>query len=177
MIIKQLVQVEDPRLHIKTRKVTDTAASPVKRIIADLVASLRYHNLIGIAAPQIGSDLRIFITEVRKTKYRKLKEIDKLRIFINPEIVWKSKNQVEIFEGCGSVNNPEHIWASIVRPASVKVQAHDENGREFVYKAKGLLGRVIQHELDHLDGHEFTEKITKKSKVLTEAEYLKMINS
>src|SRR3989304_8603565 len=130
MIIKKLVQVEDPLLHQKTKTVKNMKDPKVQLTIRDLIDSLHYHNLIGIAAPQIGSDLRIFVTEVRKTKYRNPKDLDILRIFINPEIIWTSKKQIEIWEACGSVQKPKLIWAPVTRPVSIKVTAQNKKGKE-----------------------------------------------
>jgi peptide deformylase len=61
---------------------------------------MRSNNLIGIASGQIGAKKRIFVTEVRKTPFRNPKDIDRLRIYINPEIIWKSKSESTIYEGC-----------------------------------------------------------------------------
>ncbi|MFA6504023.1 MAG: peptide deformylase [Patescibacteria group bacterium] len=102
MIIKEITQIGNPLLKRKTEFVTKFDSMETRRVVKNLVDSLRYHDLIGIAASKISEKSRIFVTEVRKTKYRNLKN-DKLRVYINPDIIWLSKKQIIIYEGCGSV--------------------------------------------------------------------------
>ena len=78
MIIKEITQIGNPILHQKSKFVAKIDSKDTQRVIKNLIDSMRYHDLIGIAASQIGEKLRIFATEVRKTKYRNLKK-DKLR--------------------------------------------------------------------------------------------------
>lgn len=172
MTIKELIQIGNPLLNQKSELVTKIDSKETQRVIKNLVDSVRHHDLVGIAASQIGEKLRIFVTEVRKTKYRNLKK-DKLRVYINPKIVWSSKKQVEIFEGCGSVAYAK-LFAPVKRPEKIIVEACDEKGNEFRLEADGMLGRVIQHEYDHLNGIEFTEKITDMRKIMSSEEYRKI---
>ncbi|MEX2411467.1 MAG: peptide deformylase [Candidatus Paceibacterota bacterium] len=171
MIIKEITQIGDPILHQKSKFVTKINSEDIQRVIKNLIDSMRYHNLIGIAAPQIGENLRIFVTEVRKTKYRNLKK-DKLRVYVNPEIVWLSKKEVLFDEGCGSVAYAQ-LFAPVKRPEKVEVKAFDENGNEFIFKADGMLSRVIQHELDHLNGIEFIEKVKDPKSYMSSGEHKK----
>ena len=76
MIIKEIIQIGNPILHRKSKIVTKVNSKDTQRVIKNLVDSMRYHNLIGLAASQIGEKLKIFVTEVRKTKYRNLKRIN-----------------------------------------------------------------------------------------------------
>jgi len=171
MIIKEVTQIGNPILNRKTKVVTKIDAEETQRVIKNLTDSVRYHDLIGMAASQIGEKLRIFVTEVRNTKYRKLKT-DKLRVYINPKIVWSSKKEVVIYEGCGSVAYAK-LFAPVKRPEAIIIEALDEKGNKFKLKADGMLGRVIQHEYDHLNGIEFTEKITDMRKIMSSEEYKK----
>jgi peptide deformylase len=127
-----------------------------------------------MAASQIGEKHRIFVTEVRKTSHRNPKDIDKLRVYINPKIIWSSKKEIVIYEGCGSVAYAK-LFAPVKRPEKIIIEAFDENGDKFQFKTDGLLSRVIQHEYDHLDGIEFTEKITDIKKIMSSEEYIKRI--
>ena len=136
-----------------------------------MIDSIRYHDLIGIAANQISEKLSIFVTEVRKTKYRNLKK-DKLRVYVNPRIIWLSKKEVILNEGCGSVAYAQ-LFAPVKRPEKVKVEAFDKNGNKFRFKADGMLSRVIQHELDHLNGIEFIEKVKDPKLYMSSGEYKK----
>jgi peptide deformylase len=172
MIIKEIIQIGNPMLSRKSEVVVDINSKEVKKVIKNLTDSVRYHNLIGMASSQIGEKLKIFVTEVRKTKDRNL-NTDKLRVYINSKIIWSSKKEVIIYEGCGSVAYAK-LFAPVKRPEKIIIEALDENGNKFELKADGMLSRVIQHEYDHLDGIEFTEKITDMRKIMSSEEYRKM---
>ena len=172
MIVKEIIQIGNPILNRSSKFVAKISAEETQRVITNLVDSVRHHDLIGMAASQIGEKLIIFVTEVRKTKYRNLKK-DKLRVYINPEIVWSSKKQVVIYEGCGSVAYAK-LFAPVRRPEKIIIEASDEKGNKFRLDADGMLSRVIQHEYDHLNGIEFTEKITDMRKIMSSEEYKKM---
>lgn len=107
---------------------------------------------IGLAAVQVGKLYRIFITHVSG---------DKQRIFVNPDIIETSMEQDKYEEGCLSVPG---INADVIRPDKVSIQAWTEKGKPFLLDADGLLGRVIQHELDHLNGLLFIDRLNQKKK-------------
>ena len=174
MIIKNIIQIGNPILSRKSKSVSNIKSKEIKKVIKDLVDSLHHFGLVGIAAPQIGKNLRIFITEIRKTKYRKGKETDKLRIFINPKITWSSKDKVVMYEGCGSVAYSK-IFGPVKRPKKIMIEAYNEKGDKFKLKADKLLSCVIQHENDHLNGISFIENITDMRKIMSSEEYFKMI--
>lgn len=171
MAVKKAIQVGNPIIRAKAQIVTNIFTKRVRDTTKDLIDSLQHHELVGIAAPQINVGLRIFITEVRGTKYRKV-EPDQLRIYINPTITWRSKKQVSDWEGCGSVANA-NLFAKVKRADSVMVEAQNEHGDYFKLKTSGFLARVIQHELDHLNGIIFTDSADKATYMSAE-EYMKM---
>lgn len=141
----------------------------------DLIDSMRHHELVGMAAPQIGKGVRIFVTEIRKTKLRKgesIKNVDPLRVFVNPRVLSVSKKEAKGWEGCGSVASAG-LFGMVRRPTSVTVEALDENGKKFRLKASNLLARVIQHEVDHLNGIVFADKADTKT-YMSKNEYLKL---
>ncbi len=172
MIVKEIVQIGDPLLKRKSISVSNINSKETQSAIRNLVDTMRHHNLVGMAASQIGEKLRIFVTELRKTKTRNPENSDKLRVYINPKIIWKSKKQVVIYEGCGSVAYGK-FFGPVKRPEKIVIEALDQNGNKFTFKADGLLSRVIQHEYDHLEGIEFTEKIIDMRKVMSSEEYRK----
>jgi|ERR1035437_11020 peptide deformylase len=175
MIIKKTTQVGNPIIRKCAKKVLNPKSKKIKRIINNLVDSMIYHDLVGIAAPQIGISLRIFVSEIRKTKIRKnqdlKKDMHKLMMYINPEITQYSKKRVSGYEGCGSVGSASFM-GKVSRSQSVTVKAFDNNGEPFQLKAMGLLARVIQHEIDHLNGVVFTDSADPKS-YMSRNEYLK----
>lgn len=171
MIIKNVTQVGNPI--IRRRSKTVSYISPqTRRIIKDLVDSMRGANLVGMAAPQIGKNVRIFVTEIRKTALRRTSELDAVRVFVNPHIISVSKKKVSGYEGCGSVAFAG-IFGLVPRSDLVTVKAMNEKGETFILKATGLLARVIQHETDHLDGIIFLDKVTDTKSLMSKEEYLK----
>ncbi|MCK4635421.1 MAG: peptide deformylase [Candidatus Moranbacteria bacterium] len=174
MIIKNLIQVGNPLLKQKSKIVKNINSKETQKIIKNLIDSLNYHELVGLASSQIGEKSRIFVTKIDKTPNRNPDEIDKLRIYINPKIIWSSKKEIIIYEGCGSVAYAK-FFAPVKRPEKIIIEATDEKGDKFNLKVEGLLSRVIQHEYDHLEGIEFTEKITDMKKIMSSGEYRKMI--
>lgn len=171
MAIRKPIQVGNPIIRAVAKPVTNVGAAQTKNLIHDLVDTMRAGALVGIAAPQIGVSKRIFATEIRKTKFRRA-ELDELRVFINPKITWRSKKQASDWEGCGSVAN-SNLFAKVNRPDGVIVEAINEDGQLFTLKASGFLARLIQHELDHLDGVLFTDTADRNTYMSGE-EYTKM---
>jgi peptide deformylase len=138
-------------------------AVPVKKIdksteelAQNLIEALHEGKGIGLAGPQVGIPERIFAVHV---------EGDAPRIFINPSILETSQELVKYEEGCLSIPG---IYADVVRPKTVKVQAWNERGRPFTLEASGILARVIQHEYDHLEGGLFIDRLSeeKREKIL-----------
>lgn len=172
MSVKKTVQAGNPIVHTESSEIEDVHSEETKRIVADLVDTMRAEDLVGMAAPQIGENVRIFVTEVRETEYRK-EGTDSLRVFINPEIVQVSDRMSDGYEGCGSVASAQ-FFGPVNRPDEVTVTAYHEDGKQFEYTASGLLARVIQHEMDHLGGVLFPEKITNMKNIMSKEEYIKM---
>ncbi len=156
---KKTTQVGNKLIRSKAKRVSNVRSKATQKIIKDLVDSMRHHELVGMAAPQIGEDVRIFVSEIRKTRLRKkqsIKNINKLRVYINPEIAWSSKDKVSDWEGCGSVAFA-NLFGKVKRSKKVTIRALDGSGSEFTIKADNLLARIIQHEMDHLSGTIFTD--------------------
>ena len=107
---------------------------------------------IGLAAPQIGDNRRIFVCSI---------DDNGPLVFINPEIIETSMETSVYEEGCLSLPG---IYADVERPERVKVQARNKKGRPFKVEAEGLLATCIQHELDHLNGVLFVDYLPEKKK-------------
>lgn len=165
MAIKESVQAGNPIIRAKAKPVvfkspnSKRIPAEISNTVRDLVDSMRHADLVGMAAPQIGKGMRIFVSEIKTTKKRKIAKgaEDPLRVFVNPKIIASSAKLVKGWEGCGSVANGQ-LFAMVNRPESVTVKAFDEKGISFTLEASGLLARIIQHEIDHLDGILFTDK-------------------
>ena len=167
-----VVQLGNKVIRSKAKNVSSVNDPEVQRVIRDLVSVMRERNLVGLAAPQIGIGKRIFVTEVRTTTYRKnIARPDKLRVFVNPKIRSHSKNMATEYEGCGSVAEAM-LFGPVKRFYMVEVVAFSELGEEFVFQTNGFLARIIQHEMDHLEGIVFIDKVTDTRKLLGREAYV-----
>lgn len=174
MAARQVIKIGDPRLKLKNKSINDFKSSSFLQLIQDLKDTMKKEGLIGIASPQIGKNYMVFVTHPRNTKSRKLGKADKVRIYINPKIIFYSDNKIIIYEGCGCVPD---IFGPVDRSVEIEIEASDENGCKFKLRCDGILSRVIQHETDHLYGIEFTEKITDYKKILFKDHYIKTIRN
>lgn len=174
MIVKNATQVGNKIIRARSVEIVDPKSKSARKVVTDLIDSMRHHDLVGMAAPQIGKGVRVFVTEIRQTKLRKRDGInlDPLKVFINPRILSISKKEVKDWEGCGSIATA-NLFGLVKRPASVEIEALDERGIKFRLKAKNLLARVIQHEMDHLNGIVFVDRADPKT-YMSRNEYLKM---
>ncbi len=176
MAVKKVIQAGDPKLKASNKIVKDYKSPIIQKLIKDLISTNKSADLIGIASTQIGENYMVFITHCINTKARKLGKTDKLRIYINPKITYKSKSENLIYEGCGSVANGA-IFGPVLRPEEIEVEATDEKGQKFKLRANGILARVIQHEYDHLNGIEFLQKVNDYSKIIVQEYYRKNIRN
>ncbi|MDR2631244.1 MAG: peptide deformylase [Spirochaetaceae bacterium] len=141
-------------------------AAPVKKIndygkiAAEMLDALHLGKGIGLAGPQVGLLERIFVVHI---------EGDIPRVFINPSIIGTSQDMVKYEEGCLSLPG---VWADVLRPSTVRLQAWNEKGRPFTLEASGILARVIQHEYDHLEGVLFIDRLSepKRNRIMTKFE-------
>lgn len=175
MSVKKVIQLGHPSLRANNKTIDAFTSKTVKAVIQDLKDTLYETDLIGIAAPQIAENYMVFVTHPRKTKARKMAKDEGYRVFINPKIIGTSIEEVMIYEGCGSVVHGG-LFGPVSRPKDVTIEAFDENGDMFSLTCDGLLGRVIQHEYDHLLGIEFLQKVTDYSQVLAKEFYIKTID-
>jgi peptide deformylase len=112
----------------------------ILNLIKDMTETMLKLNGVGLAAPQVGKNIQLFVINPK---------LSKKYIFINPEINKMSKKTELMEEGCLSIPG---VYKRIPRAKSLRIKAIDETGKEFELKAKDLSARVIQHELDHLNG-------------------------
>jgi len=172
MAVRKMAEAGHPLLKAKNKIVKNFKSPEVKKLLKDLADTMHKIDLIGIAAPQIAGNYMVFITHPRNTRSRKLIRTDKLRVYVNPRIIFKSKTQSIIYEGCGSLGD---VFGPVSRPKEIEVEALDENGKKFRLRCDGILARVIQHEYDHLMGIEFIERVDDYKKIVVEKYYRKNI--
>ena len=149
MSILKIIEYGNPILREKSKEVTKISKK-IKTLITDMLDTMYHANGVGLAAPQVGENLRIFVIDVSDPSG----PINPL-VFVNPKIIKKS-GAVISYEGCLSFPK---AYTTVRRYANVMVKALDINGRPFVKEAKDgeLLARAIQHEFDHLDGNLFID--------------------
>ena len=176
MAIKRVIQIGDPRLKNKNKAIIDFHTILLHKLIHNLQDTMNKMDLVGIAAPQIGENLHVFVTHPRNTKSRDIGKEDIFRVYINPIITYFSQEEVVIYEGCGSVAKGQ-LFGPVKRSKELGIEAYDEKGEKFKIETDGLLARVIQHEYDHLFGIEFTEKITDYKKLTSQNMYKKNIRN
>lgn len=161
MSVIKTTLIGEPVLRETAESVIDVTDVRIQQTIADLIDTMREEQLIGMAAPQIGDPVRIFVSEIRETQLRKT-GFDTLRIYINPEIVAFSRETELDYEGCGSIPG---LFGQVKRSQQITLKYADEEGVPREMTASGLLARVIQHEIDHLNGVLFTDIADPKSLV------------
>lgn len=152
-MIRQVLHEPNQELRIVSSPVSDERIlSPdMQKLVKDLLETMEKENGVGIAAPQIGVHERIIIVETE----------DGPRAFFNPEILERSFKMVDSEEGCLSVPG---TWGYVKRHRSVTVKVKDETGAIKQFKADGLQAIVFQHEIDHLDGILFIDRVERFTK-------------
>lgn len=174
MAIREVLQLGDIRLTKENQEISDFGDEKVKQVINDLIETMKEKMLIGIAAPQIGENFKVFVTELKETEFRSKDQADELRVFINPKITESSKEESIIYEGCASVGRSQ-IFGPVSRPKRITIEANNENGERFSLECDGLLARAVQHENNHLDGIEFIEKVSDYKKLVSPEIYRERI--
>ena len=163
MAVRKVVKYGEPCLRAKSKEV-HKISKKIQILIDDLYDTMYATNGVGLAAPQVGENLRVFVIDVGVDA----KSMNPIT-FINPKII-KKEGAVNSYEGCLSF--PE-AYSNVRRYSYVKVKALDIKGRPFVIEAKegSLLARAIQHEFDHLDGVLFIDHCRNRfetDKILTD---------
>ncbi len=176
MVIRTLLQAGDPLLSEKNIPVTSFKSLKVQQVIENLIDTMYEFDLIGISAPQIGENYRIFVTHARATKARAIAKEDELRVYINPRIKKASKELITLYEGCGSVQQSS-VFGPVTRPTEIEVIATDKKRKKFSLTCDGILARVILHEYDHLQNTLFTQKQDPDTSLLTADDYISTIKN
>src|SRR5580658_6700654 len=151
MAVLPIITAPDPRLKLTAKPVAKVDAT-VRRLMDDMVETMYQSIGIGLAAPQVGVAQRIIVVDVA----REGEKPNPMRI-ANPEILWRSEEEMVANEGCLSL--PEH-YAEVTRPAEIKLRYLDHENEIREIDAKGLLATCIQHEVDHLDGVLFVDHLS-----------------
>jgi peptide deformylase len=165
MAVRSTLELGDPLLRQPAQPVGNIGSAATLAAIADLWDTLddirqRHTWVRALAAPTIGIDLRIAVLHVREQRL----------VLINPRFEAWSSQVVAAWESCITFNM---LWGEVYRPARVVVVAEDEAGRTQRYEADGLLARVMQHEIDHLDGLVWLDRDPDLTTLCTVNEYMR----
>lgn len=159
-MILDIVKLGEDILREKAQPVAEVN-DEIRQLAQDMFDTMIDADGVGLAAPQIGKNLRMFVL---------IADDDVRRVFINPQIIKTSEELGDYDEGCLSI---PQVYETIKRPVRVTVQALNENGKPFTLDADGLLARIIQHEYDHLDGIVFIDRGDKDFAEKTTAQFAK----
>jgi len=150
-MLRPILVLGNPVLRQKAKRVTQVDRS-IQKLIDDMIETMRAAPGVGLAAPQVGVPLRLAVIEVE----------DKVTVIVNPEIV-KTSGEHELDEGCLSVPG---FWGRLRRAERVSVKALDRHGKELrIRDADGLFAQALQHEIDHLDGHLYIDRMDSLDKL------------
>ncbi|MFA5961690.1 MAG: peptide deformylase [Parcubacteria group bacterium] len=146
MAILPIVIYPDPRLKKKTQEIKNPKDPLIQELIFDMLETMKENNGMGLAATQVGKSLRLCVIRFER----------KTHILINPKIKSKSWGKEIAEEGCLSFPGQ---FLPIKRSKKVKVVAQNKSGKLITIEAEGLLARALQHEIDHLDGILYIERV------------------
>lgn len=156
-MIKDLVYYNSPFLRKRCKEV-EKIDDDVRRVVQDLKDSVGHYNGAGLAAPQIGYLVRAFvICFAHEEESDGSAKLCPPQVFINPEILSESEEEVVYPEGCLSIPG---LTEDVVRTKEIKIRAMDLNGKVFEEVASGWRARVILHEFDHLNGTLFIDRLS-----------------
>ena len=169
----EISQIGSEVIRKKAKKVKFPLANEDKKIIKKLIFTMTNGTiLVGLSAPQIGVSKQIFIVQPRKTEFREREDGD-LKVFVNPKIIRYSRKKVNDYEGCGSVANA-NFFSKVERSENIDIEFYSEDGVKYKEKFNGFIARIIQHEMDHLNGMVFVDRMSETKSIMSGSEYKKM---
>lgn len=152
MAIRPIVFMGDPVLRDPAEPV-EHFDDDLRALVDDMFATMYHAEGIGLAAPQVGISRRLLVIDVRDDENRKGGRY----ALVNPEVVAFSRETERASEGCLSIPGLEEV---VERPSTVEVHAYDPEGQPVTIEADDLLARALQHEIDHLDGVLFLDRVS-----------------
>jgi peptide deformylase len=166
MALRKIATIGHPVLRERAREVTvdELASAPLQRLIDDMVDTMRDANGAGIAANQVHEPVRVCVIEVANNPRYPYKPNWPLTILVNPLVEATTDETFLSYEGCLSVPN---LRGEVPRFAGVRVRAWDRRGKELEFEVRGLTAGTFQHELDHLDGTLFVDRVVETRSLCT----------
>jgi peptide deformylase len=153
--VRHIVVEPNPILHKVAKRVSELELKMplTQQLIDDMLESMYAADGIGLAAVQIGVPRRVIVMDLDQKDGKR-----NPRVYVNPKILWASDDLATFEEGCLSV--PE-IWEEVERPARIRAQHFDRDGKLVTLEADGLLATCLQHEMDHLEGVLFIDHLSR----------------
>lgn len=171
-------QFGNPILRQKARELSkaEIKSAKIHTLIGDMFYTLYHKKLgVGLAAPQVGEGIALAVIKVQPTKHRPNAEPFET-VLINPKIVSTKGYRKQLYEGCISGGNgTAALFAKVPRYKHVEVEYLDETGELRRKHFKDLQAQIVQHEIDHLNGILFVDKVTDTKTFVTYSEYMKLI--
>lgn len=184
MATLEIIHYPDPRLKIKSEPVQVFDES-LKKLAADMIETMHWAKGIGLAAIQVAVNKRILVIDIgdlshddeyiegdqeSETRLSERRQVSNPEIFVNPEII-ESEGEIIYEEGCLSVPG---VYAKVKRKEHLKLRYQDLSGKIHIVETSGLKSIVLQHEMDHLDGIVFPERLNPLQKSLVLKRYAKL---
>jgi peptide deformylase len=169
MAIRPIIEAPDPLLR-EISKPVDAVDDDLRALIADMFDTMYDAPGIGLAAIQIGVPKRVLVIDLQEPEEEGGEPVKDPRVFINPEILSHSDQDVPYTEGCLSV--PDQ-YAEVLRPDRIRARWLDEQGRSHEEDIDGLLAVCLQHEMDHLEGVLFIDHLSRLKREMVLKKLLK----
>lgn len=173
MAIRPVLTIGNPLLRRVTRDLTpaEIRSPALRKLLDDMVDTMHHEEGIGIAAPQVGESVQAAVIEIASESARYPgQEPFGLKVFLNPRITVLDTEEQGFWEGCLSVPN---LRGFVERPRRIRVDYLDTDARERSIEAEGFLATVLQHELDHLQGVLYIDRIRDMTRLATIEDYLR----
>ena len=156
-MVYPIVVYGDPILRKRAKEIMNLSVPEIKALIEDMFESMYAAHGIGLAAPQIGKSIRLFVVDGTTLEDEEEDMTGFKKVFINPEIIEETGEPWQFEEGCLSIPN---IRENVSRQDTVRVRYTDEEGKKKDETYNGIKARIIQHEYDHLNGKMFIDYLT-----------------
>ncbi len=158
--LNEIVQAGDPVLRVVAAPITQLGTPELRALVARMTVAMQETNGVGLAAPQIGVSKRVIVVETEESRRARITRTagvaPSAHAFVNPTLTIVEAEPMTFFEGCLSVSG----WVALVpRARTVRLQAFDLDGGEIEWEVSGLPARILQHEVDHLDGVLYVDRM------------------
>jgi peptide deformylase len=172
MAILKVAQMGHPILRQVSKKVEikEITHPSTRKLIADMIETMREYNGVGLAAPQVHESLQIAVMEINDNPRYPDEETVPVTVFINPVITPLTEELMEVWEGCLSVPG---MRGAVKRPSKIRLQALNERGEQIDKIYEGFSAIAVQHETDHLFGVLYVDRLVDSKQFAFTPEYLK----